>query len=55
MKNVHMLPDQRIPKAMGDILDILLGIEPPIHVATAIGILDMCKLAVLEELEEVEE
>ena len=43
MNNVHTLPDQRIPKAIEKITQILCEIDPPIHTATALGILELCK------------
>jgi hypothetical protein len=49
MSNIHVLPDQRIPKAMDDILQILYDFDPPIHGATAVGILELCKVQFLSE------
>lgn len=49
MSNVHLLPDQRIPKAVDDIVQILYDLDPPIHTTTAIGILELCKTQVLAE------
>jgi hypothetical protein len=55
MSNVHLLPDQRIPKAIDDILQILYDLDPPIHVATAVGILELCKIQLMSEKSYLDE
>lgn len=49
MTNIHTFPDQRIPKAMDEIVQILFDIDPPIHTATALGILELCKMQVIAQ------
>ena len=49
MKNIFLLPDQRIPKAVDEIVQILYDFDPPIHTATALGILELCKAQVIAE------
>jgi hypothetical protein len=53
MSNIHLLPDQRIPKAMDEIVQILYDLDPPIHTSTAIGILELCKAQVIAEQREL--
>lgn len=52
MINVHTFPDQRIAKAMDQIVGVLFDISPPIHTATALGILDLCKIQIIEQQRE---
>ena len=53
MSNIHVLPDPRIPKVMDDIVQLLYDLDPPIHTAMAIGILEMCKAQVISEQYEL--
>lgn len=55
MSNIVQLPDQRLAKAVDDIVDRLMDFDPPIHTLTALGILEMAKIAIINEVTQVDE
>lgn len=52
MSEIITLPDARLSRAVDDICQVLYGITPAIHAATAIGLLEIVKHKILISGEE---
>lgn len=55
MSEIITLPDARLSRAVDDICQILYGIEPAIHTATALGVLRLSEEKIIARQKENEQ